>query len=63
MKLAISIGVAVVLPFGFLVLAGIIVNHVLAKRRQARPAQLQTPSVSTERQLHWSTSGDATPQR
>jgi hypothetical protein len=32
MKVAISIGVAVVLPFGFLVLAGIIVNHVLANR-------------------------------
>jgi hypothetical protein len=48
MKLAISIGVAVVLPFGFLVLAGIIVTHVLAKRRQPRPARLQTPSASTQ---------------
>jgi hypothetical protein len=48
MKVVISIGVAVVLPFGFLVLAGIIVNHVLAKRRQPRPARLQTLSASTQ---------------
>lgn len=48
MKLAISIGIAVVLPFGFLVLAGIIVNQMLAKRRRARPAQLQTPSASRQ---------------
>jgi hypothetical protein len=48
MKVAISIGVAVVLPFGFLVLAGLIVNHMLAKRRQLRPAKLQTPSASTQ---------------
>jgi hypothetical protein len=48
MKVAISIGVAVVLPFGFLVLAGIVVNHVLAKRRQLRRAQFQMPSVSIQ---------------
>jgi hypothetical protein len=48
MKLAISIGVAVVLPFGFLVLAGIIVNHVLAKRRQPQPDRLQPLSASTK---------------
>jgi hypothetical protein len=48
MKVAISIGVAVVLPFGFLVLAGIIVNHVLAKRRQTPSANLHTSSVSIQ---------------
>jgi len=47
MKVAISIGVALVLPFGFLVLAGIIVNYVLAKRRQPRPANLHTSDAST----------------
>jgi hypothetical protein len=47
MKVAISIGVAVVLPFGFLVLAGIIVNHMLAKRRQMPPVNLHTSSAST----------------
>ena len=34
MKVAISIAVAVVMPLGFFVLFGIIVTHVLAKRRQ-----------------------------
>jgi hypothetical protein len=48
MKVAISIGVAIVVPFGFLVLAGIIVNHVLAKRRQPRPTPLQKPSASIQ---------------
>jgi hypothetical protein len=31
-----------------LVLAGIIVNHVLSKRRQPRPTRLQTPSASIQ---------------
>ena len=48
MKVAIAIGVAVVLPFGFLVLAGLIVNHVLAKRRHPPPARLQTQIASTQ---------------
>ena len=48
MKVAVSIAVAVFLPFGFLVLAGIIVNHMLAKRRQLRPIELQTLSASTQ---------------
>ena len=34
MKVAISIAVAVVMPLGFFILFGIIVSHVLAKRRQ-----------------------------
>ena len=48
MKVVIAIGVAVVLPFGFLMLAGLIVNHVLAKRRHPPPARLQTPIASTQ---------------
>jgi hypothetical protein len=36
MKIAISIVVAVVMPFGFFVLAGIILGRVLATRRHAR---------------------------
>ena len=42
MKVAISIAVAVVMPLGFFVLFGIIVSHVLAKRRQraGRPSAL-----------------------
>ena len=36
MKIAISIVVAIVMPFGLLVLSGIILNRVLATRRQAR---------------------------
>lgn len=36
MKIAISLVVAVVMPFGFFVLASIIVGRLLAKRRQAR---------------------------
>ena len=36
MKIAISIVVAAVMPFGFIVLAGIILNRVLATRRQAQ---------------------------
>jgi hypothetical protein len=35
MKVAISIVVAVVMPCGFLVLAGVILSRVLARRRQA----------------------------
>ena len=48
MKVAISIAVAVVMPLGFFVLFGVIVSHVLAKRRQQRPDRLQTPSASTQ---------------
>ena len=47
MKVAISIAVAVVMPLGFFVFFGVIVSHVLTKRRQGRPAQLQTSSAST----------------
>jgi hypothetical protein len=36
MKIAISIGVAVVMPFGFFVLAGVILSRMLARRRHAR---------------------------
>jgi hypothetical protein len=43
MKIAIAIGVAIVMPLGFLVLTGVIVNHVLSKRRR-----LQTPSSPTQ---------------
>jgi cytochrome c-type biogenesis protein CcmH/NrfF len=48
MKSAASIIVLIVMPLGFLVLAGVFVNRMLAKRRQQRPDRLQTPSASTQ---------------
>jgi hypothetical protein len=48
MKMAISIGVAVVMPFGFVMLAGVIVNHVLVKRRQTPRGRLQIPYASSQ---------------
>jgi cytochrome c-type biogenesis protein CcmH/NrfF len=42
MKTAASIIVLVVMPLGLFVLAAIIVNRMLAKRRQQRPERLQT---------------------
>ena len=48
MKTAASIIVLVVMPLGLFVLAAIIVNRMLAKRRQQRHDRLQTPSVSTQ---------------
>jgi hypothetical protein len=47
MKVAISIAVAVVMPFGLFVLAAVIVSHVLAKRPK-RPDRLATQSASTQ---------------
>ena len=41
MKIAISIVVAVVMPFGFFVLAGIILGRVLATRRLRVPQGLR----------------------
>jgi hypothetical protein len=48
MKVAISIAVAIVMPLGFFVLFGVIVNHVLAKRRQQRPARLRHQACQHE---------------
>ena len=39
MKTAASVIVLVVMPLGFLFLAAIIVNRMLAKRRQRRPVR------------------------
>ena len=36
MKIAISIVVAVVMPFGFFILVGVILSRMLARRRQAQ---------------------------
>ena len=47
MKVAISIAVAVVMPLGFFVLFGIIVSHVLAKRRQ-RAGHPSAPNLEFE---------------
>jgi hypothetical protein len=47
MKVATSIAVAVVMPFGLFVLAGVIVSHVLAQRRPKRSDRLETQSAST----------------
>ena len=47
MKLAISVVVAVVVPFGFVVLAGVMLSRMLAKRGQDRwPNRLSVPTQS-----------------
>jgi hypothetical protein len=53
MKVAISIAVAVVMPFGLFVLTGIIVSRMLVTLRQERPDRIQGPCASTQGQPHW----------
>jgi cytochrome c-type biogenesis protein CcmH/NrfF len=48
MKTAAAVLVLVVMPLGFFVLAAMIVNHMLAKRRQQRSDRTQTLSASTQ---------------
>ena len=45
MKLAISVVVAVVMPFGLFVLVGVILSRMLAKRAHERAHRLQTSSA------------------
>ena len=48
MKTAAAVLVLVVMPLGFFVLAAMIVNRMLAKRRQQRSDRTQTLSASTQ---------------
>jgi low affinity Fe/Cu permease len=48
MKMAISIAVAVVLPFGLFVLGGVILSRMLAKLRQERADEIERPRASTQ---------------
>ena len=48
MKTAAAVIVLVVMPLGFFVLAAMIVNCMLAKRRQQRPGRTQRLSASTQ---------------
>jgi hypothetical protein len=53
MKVAISIAVAVVMPFGLFVLAGVILSRMLAKLSQERADRIQRPSALRQGQPHW----------
>jgi cytochrome c-type biogenesis protein CcmH/NrfF len=48
MKTAVAVIVLVVMPLGFFVLAAMIVNRMLAKRRQQCPDRSQRSSASTQ---------------
>jgi uncharacterized membrane protein YidH (DUF202 family) len=47
LKTTLSVIIATIVPFGFVVLAIAILRHMLVKRRQERGERLQTPSGPT----------------